>query len=218
MRAIDDRLDDLRQQFADYFGGSHDWVTATVDSLGYTDNGRVALVTHTSGPADGTYASLFTWDGARWTLAGTQNCHRFDWICHMRGMDGSAIGRWPVRHALWHAALERNPGFVERLEPTSGGPAGQNPYAVIFDFDGRRTELRYSLAGSDHCAAECVFTTSVELIPASARPVAIALAYDRVSIADRFMLVRPTQQAFRLYDLATGDDILGDIGRAAWVY
>jgi len=217
-QAVEDRLDELRRQFAKHYGGSQDWVSANVNDIGYVGNGQLGLITHTGGPADGTYASLFTWDGSTWAIADTQNCHRFNRICHMPQLDGSAMSRWPVRHALWHVALEKNRGFIERQHPGAGNQAAAEPLAVMFDFDGRRTELRYTLEGSDHCATECVFTTSVEIRPTGAHPIAIALAYNRVAIADRYMLVRPTQPVSRLYDLATGENLLGDIGRAAWVY
>ena len=126
----------------------------------------------------------------------------------MPGVDGRSIDRWPMRGAVWHAALQRNPGFVERV--------GQG--AVIFSFDGRRSELGYTLSGSDHCAEECTFTDSVTISPDSADAIQIGLANDRVSIAGQFVLVRPAKGQSRLYDLATGDDVLGSVGRATWIY
>ena len=205
---IDARLDEIRAQFAQRYTGNHDWVSAEIVTIGYLDNGQIAVITHTGGPADGTYASQFAWNGDVWTLVDTQGCHRFDWICHMPGVDGRSIDRWPMRHAVWHAALQRNPGFVERV---AQGPA-------IFSFDGRRSELGYTVSGSDHCAEECTFTDSVTINPDRADAIHIGMANSRVSIADQFILVRPVKQQSRLYDLATGEDVLGDVGRATWIY
>lgn len=207
-REIEARLDDIRAQFARQYAGNHDWVSAQIATIGYLDNGQITVITHTGGPADGTYASQFAWDGDVWSLVNTQGCHRFDWICHMPGVDGRSIDRWPMRGAVWHAALRRNPGFVERIDQG----------AVIFSFDGRRSELGYTLSGSDHCAEECTFTDSVTINPDSADAIQIGLANSRVSIADQFVLVRPAKEQSRLYDLATGDDVLGSIGRATWIH
>ena len=207
-QAIEARLDEIRGQFAQRYAGNYDWVSAEVVTIGYLDNGQITVITHTGGPADGTYASQFAWNGDVWTLVDKQGCHRFDWICHMPGVDGRSIDRWPMRRAVWHAALQRNPGFVER--------AVQG--AAIFSFDGRPSELGYSISGSDHCAEECTFTDSVTINPDSADAIHIGLAYSRVSIADQFILVRPAKQQSQLYDLATGEGVLGDVGRATWIH
>ena len=205
---IEARLDEIRAQFAQRYAGNHDWVSAEIVTIGYLDNGQIAVITHTGGPADGTYASQFAWNGDVWTLVDKQGCHRFDWICHMPGVDGWSIDRWPMRRAVWHAALQRNPGFLERVVQD----------AAIFSFDGRRSELGYTVSGSDHCAEECTFTDSVTINPDSADAIHIDLANSRVSIADQFILVRPVKQQSRLYDLATGEDVLGDVGRATWIH
>ena len=88
----------------------------------------------------------------------------------------------------------------------------------MFNFGDRRSELGYTLSGSDHCAEECIFTESVVISPDGADPVQIILANSRVSIADRFILVRPINANSRVYDLGTGTDVLGDIGRATWIH
>jgi ankyrin repeat protein len=215
---IDARLGELRRQFAERYAGNYDWVAAKVAAIGYLDNGHIAVVTHTDGPADGTYASQFTWDGSAWTLSDIQGCHRFDWICHMPGVDGRSVNRWPVRRTVWHAALQRNPGFVQRVTRTTGDATAGPQSAVMFDFDGQRSELGYTLSGSDHCAEECTFTDSVVINPDGTDPIQITLANSRVSIAGRFILVRPINENSRVYDLGTGADVLGDIGRATWIH
>jgi ankyrin repeat protein len=211
---IEARLDEIRDRFTQQFGGTHDWVSAKVATIGYLDNGYLALVTHTSGPADGTYASLFTWDGRSWALTGTQDCHRFDWICHMPGVDGRSIDRWPLRRTVWHAALQRNPGFVAKTSPDDGNWTG----TVVFDFDGRRSELGYELQFGDHCSDECTFTTAVDIRPPDAATVRFELANSRVSIAEQYMLAKPHNEGTRLYDLRTGEDVLGRLRRAAWIH
>jgi hypothetical protein len=89
---------------------------------------------------------------------------------------------------------------------------------VIFDFNGQRSELGYALDGSDHCAEECLFTTAVSLDTGSADAIEIPLAMSRVSIADRYLLSRPSREYARIHDLVTGEDVLGDIRRATWIY
>lgn len=215
---IEARLDELRAQFAQRYASNYDWLSAEIATIGYLDNGQISVVTHTGGPADGTYASQFTWNGAAWTLVNTQACHRFDGICHVPGVDGRSIDRWPMRRAVWHTALQRNPGFVERVIRSASHADGGPQSVVIFNFSGRRSELGYTLSGSDHCAEECTFTDSVIINPDGADPVQINLANSRVSIADKFVLVRPIDQKSRLYDLGTSKDVLGDIRRATWIH
>ncbi len=212
---IEARIDELRGQFAQRYAGNYDWVSAEIATVGYLDDGQIAIVTRTGGPADGTYASQFTWNGDAWTLTETQGCHRFDSICRMPGVDGRSIGRWPLRRAVWHTALQRNTGFVARRN--DGYSDGRSQGAVILEFQDQRSELGYEISGSDHCAEECTFTDSVTIRPTGAQTLRIVLANSRVWIADRYMLVRPVKQNSRLYDLGTGEDILGDIGRATWM-
>ena len=217
-RGIEARLEEFREMFAQQWAGTYDWVSAEVATIGYLDDGRITLVTHTGGPADGTYASQFAWDGSAWTLINTQSCGRFDWICYIQGVDGQSIDRWPMRRAVWHAALRNNPGFVERVVPAIRNDDGAQGMSVTFDFDGQRAGLDYILGYGDHCSVECTFTDSVTINPGGSQPVQITPASGRVSIAGQFLLVRPARERSRLYDLVTGEDLLGDIGRATWTH
>ncbi len=217
---IDARRRELGRQFAEWLGdGSEDSYAAEIITVGYLENGQITVITHTVGPADGTYASQFAWDGDTWTLVDTQNCGRFDWICHKAGVDGRSIDRWSLRRAVWHAALQRNRGFVEHVIQGPAEAGGEWRSAVVFEFGGQRSELEYKTSGSDHCDGVCVFTDSVTINSGGADPIPFNLAYSRVSIADRFILLRPypTTLNTRLYDLVTGEDILSDISRASWI-
>ena len=220
-REIEARRLELGSQFAKQLGGgSLDWVTAEIVTVGYLGNGQVTVITHTGGPADGTYASQFAWDGSSWAQIDTQSCGRFDWICHIPGVDGRSIDRWPLRRAVWHTALQRNPGFVKWLIQNDDGGEDRPLSSVVFDFEGRHAELGYSISGSDHCDGVCIFTDSVTLHPDGAEPIRFILANSRVSIAGQFVLLRPMPQSLntRLYDLVSGKDVLGDIARATWIH
>ena len=99
----------------------------------------------------------------------------------------------------------------------AGSYEGEWLRAAIFDFGGRQSELGYTPAGSDHCSEECTFTKVVEIKPSGADPIKVVLANSRVSIAGQYILVRPIKRNSHLYDVSTGESILGDVGRAAWV-
>ncbi|MBT8077344.1 MAG: ankyrin repeat domain-containing protein [Gammaproteobacteria bacterium] len=219
---IDANLSRLKQQFRRAYAGNTadtmDWVTASVVQIGKLESGELAFVTHTVGPADGTYGFVYAFVDGSWQEIGHEACHRFD-ACYFERVKGHAINARPSRFAIWHPDLRRNPYFIEKSEVAEvhAEDISWNG-AVAFEIDGRRSVLRYDRGESGHCVDDCVYTIGMELQLPGRDPIVLADYSGNNAVVDRYALVRTGSQEYsELIDLGTGESVFGPLQLAGWL-
>lgn len=217
---IDENLAALRERVSISFKG-HDtsWMRARVVQAGVLESGEFAFVTHSNGPADGTYGYLYALTNNAWRLVRNEDCHRFD-PCHFEEVLSHSLHERPNNMTVWSPEIRRNPYFVDKTvsgvldfeHTTMNG-------VISLDIDGQLSLLHYGMGESGHCAEDCVYTRGLSLEFPNQSTVKIAEYGGNNGIVDRYALVskRPWPRS-ELIDLGTGESVFGEFQVAGWFY
>ena len=217
---IDENLAALKERLSIAFGG-HDisWLSARVVQVGVLDSGELAFVTHSSGPADGTYGYLYAMDNDAWRLVRHENCHRFD-PCRFDEVLGHSLHERSNDMTVWSPEIRRNPYFVGKNETAATDYEYVSWDGVVtMNIDGQQSLLHYGKGESGHCVEDCVFTSGLSLELPGQGTIKIANIGGNNAIVDRYALVW-TQRRSRseLIDLGTGESVFGELQVAGWVH
>lgn len=204
--------------FDDSAGGQGylDGLQATPVAIGYLDSGELALAVHSSGPADGTHAYLYTRGGAGWALREQTSCHRFD-DCMFPQLNGRKAGNWRLQRNAWHPYLRKNRFFLSKQSAPDpqGEWAGWNS-KVVFDIAGQKSTILFRTSESGHDSY--TYTNALSLEPAVGDRTVLFEYSGESSFADRYVLVQHSSgNSYYLYDLGSGAEQLGPLGFATWL-
>ena len=219
---IDANVQKLKQQFRLAYGGqasdSMDWVSASIVQIGNLESGELAIVTHTGGPADGTYGYVYALLDGGWQEVAYESCHRFD-ACFFEQVEGHPINSRPSRMTIWHPDQRRNPYFVQKSEATEvhAEDISWNG-AVTFDIEGQHSVVRYARGESGHCVEDCVYTSGMKLELPGREPIVLAGYSGNNAVVDRYALVWAQPRGYsELIDLGTGESVFGKLQLAGWI-
>ena len=217
---IEANLAAVKKRVSGYHEGiSTDWMTASVVQVGVLESGKLVFATHTSGPADGTYAFLYARSGDTWQEIDQVDCHRFD-ACRYEKVLGHSLTERPGHMTVWHPNIRRNPYFLEKSESR----VVDSEYfswngSVVLEIDGLRTNLHYSKGESGHCADDCAYTSGISLELSGRTTIDIAKFSANNAIVDRYALVWSGRwPQCELIDLGTGKSVLGKLQVASWIH
>lgn len=217
---IDEHLARLKERLSKWFDG-HDvsWMSAHIVQVGLLSNGEFAFVTHSYGPADGTYGHLFALSNDAWRLVRSEDCHRFD-PCVFEDVLSHSLQKRPNAMTAWSPEIRLNPYFVDKTESRVIHYEDVSWEGVVtLDIEGRQSLLHYSMAESGHCAEDCVYTSGLSLELPDQRTIRIAKSGGNNAIVDRYALVwTPTRPRSELIDLGTGKSVFGELQIAGWLH
>lgn len=217
---IEKNLAALKQQMKIAFGdATSDWMTAEVVQFGVLTNGEYAFVTHSSGPADGTYGYLYALTGNAWRLVRNESCHRFD-ACYFGEVLGHSINDRSANMTVWHPDVRLNRRFVSKAEAQTVEYEYLTWNGVVtFDIDGQQSQLRYSKGESGHCTGDCVYTAGLTLDLPGKEAIEISGFSGNNAIVDRYALVWSQPRGHsELIDIGTGKSVFGKLQTAGWLH
>lgn len=217
---IDNNLAALRDRVSISFGGRDvGRMTAQVVQVGVLESGEFAFVTHSHGPADGTYGYLYAKTNNTWRLVRNEDCHRFD-SCYFEDVLSHSMHERPNSMAAWSPEMRRNPYFFNKSETTVMDYDYFSWNGVItLNIDGQQLQLHYGKGESTHCAEDCVFSSGLSLALPDRDAEKIAKISGNNAIVDRYALVWTRQpNRSELVDLGTGKSVFGEFQIASWLY
>lgn len=217
---IDENLAELKEKLSLSFNG-HDvsWVSARVVQFGVLKSGEFAFVTHSYGPADGTYGYLYALTNNAWRTVRYEDCHRFD-ACRFEDVLSHSFHERPNAMTAWSPEIRRNPYFVDKTESRVMNYEDISWDGVVtLNIDGRQARLHYSRGESGHCAEDCAYTSGLSLELPDQSTGKIAQRAGNNAIVDRYALVwTPTRPRSELIDLATSKSVFGELQVASWLH
>ena len=217
---IDENQAALRERVSISFGGRDaNWMSAQVVQAGVLENGEFAFVTHSNGPADGTYGYLYAMANNSWRLVRNEDCHRFD-PCRFEEVLSHSLHERPNSMSAWSPEIRRNPYFVDKTETAVMDYEYFSWNGVVtFNIDGQQSLLHYGKGESGHCAEDCVYSSGLSLALPNRGTVKIAKVGGNNAIVDRYALVWTRQpKRSELIDLGTGESVFGEFQIASWLH
>ncbi len=187
-------------------------------TIGYLADGALAIDLELEHPAGGSYAYLLRWNGVRWSVAENGGCGTWDLECRFEALPGRSteMWDWPQEQLVQYVDGPSNPHFVadeDRREMFEDGEAG---YLIRrFDVGGVPVEIQVWTSSSAHF--DLVYPFEIRLV----RPTGTTTICDaqcRAALADRYLLAqRFWGGTLELYDIASGDSVLGELANAMWI-
>lgn len=194
-------------------------MSASVVQVGVLESGELAVATHSTGPADETYAYLYAMTGVSWQLVRNMDCHRFD-PCRFGEVRSRSLHERPSDMTVWSPEIRRNPYFVDKTETEVLDYEYTSRNGIVtMSIDGQHLLLRYGIGQSEHCWDDCVYTSGVSLELPEQGIVKIADYGGNNAIVDRYALVwTGNWPKSKLIDLGTGKSVFGELQVAGWLH
>ena len=217
---IEENLADLKERLSVSFKGHNlSWLSARVVQVGIIESGEFAFVTHSYGPADGTYGYLYAMTNNAWRLVRYEDCHRFD-PCHFEEVQSHSLHERPYAMTVWSPEIRRNPYFVDKTETRAILYEDVSWDGVVtLNIDGRQSLLHYSKMEGGHCMEDCLYTSGLSLELPDQHEIEIATSAGNNAIVNRYALVwTPNRPRSELIDLGTGKSVFGELQIASWLH
>ena len=197
-------------------------MTAVPVAAGTLENGDIALLVTSDGPADETYAFLFGLFGDQWIFLEDIYCERLAPDCSFSQFEGRAITNWAPQRAAWHANIRGNPYFVRKISLPADDNTGYRQ-GVQFNISDQEVRLSYETGSYDYCGGACLYTVGLELRLDGRDPHQLSANQNsgHNAISNHYVLMRrqyhDSGYSTEVIDMRDGSSVFGLLGPASWI-
>lgn len=189
-----------------------------VRTLGFTDDGTLALHAALEGPAGGSFEYLLKHNSGKWNVVEYRGCDNWELNCRFKSLPGisASMWEWGEQRLVWHPSIADNPYFVRDQDERDTYQGEVSGLLVRhFNIANSKTALRIITSPSAHYDTSLTFGVVIEL---ENDEIVICNEQCRATISGQYLLAqRFWGGTLEVYDMQNGRSVLGELVNATWV-